>query len=142
MYLTVSIIRNYLPHQTQGVLLVHENSIEIFKCLTLELPWKLNLPQISCIPVGMYIANFMWSPKFKKRTYLLLNVPNRAGIRIHSGNYASAKISNVQGCILLGDSFQDINRDGIVDIVNSRATVQAFEKVLKGKDCVITIYTS
>ena len=48
-------------------------------------------------------------------------VPGRTLIRIHTGNYTS----QIQGCILVGDSIKDINRDGILDVTNSKNTFNA-----------------
>lgn len=68
---------------------------KIFDCFTIELDWKNNQRNISCIPKGRYIVTKHNSPKFK-RTLLINNVPNRSGILIHSANRA---ITELQGCI-------------------------------------------
>lgn len=77
-----------------------------FTCHTLELPWNNNIKSFSCIPEGTYRAKFTYSPRFKRKTYELMNVPNRGSIRIHSGNFAGSikqgYQSHVEGCILLG----------------------------------------
>lgn len=64
---------------------------------TLELPWRKNLPMVSCIPAGSYICQFENHRKFGD-TYKVLNVPMRSGIYIHRGNYTS----EIRGCILVG----------------------------------------
>lgn len=136
----VTIKRNGYFIQTPG-----ELSIDgIPFCKTLELPWKGNQRNISCIPTGSYFAKWnFWSSKLKS-TYLLSNVPIRSGIRIHGGNYAGSNNplsghSDIQGCILLGSAFSDINKDGIVDIINSTATVKAFNSKMAGKDFILVI---
>lgn len=106
-----------------------------FKCKTLELSWKNNATNISCIPKGKYKATYTWSWKFMKYTYEILNVPNRTGIRIHSGNY----FFQIQGCILAGDSYGDLNQDRHADILNSTKTVQAFEQFMGKKDFILEI---
>jgi len=75
-----------------------------FSCKTLELPWRNNENQISCIPPGTYNVEIRRSNKFGK-TYWVKEVPNRSYILIHSGNYAGDKTkgfkTHVQGCIYL-----------------------------------------
>ena len=104
--------------QTTGNLVIDD-----FKCFTLERPWKNNQQNISSIPVGIYQCKYTFSFRMLKYTYELQNVKGRSGIRFHSGNY----FFDVAGCILLGDSYADINRDGKTDILNSRKTIQKFE---------------
>lgn len=111
--------------QTLGTLVMGN-----FTCRTLERPWKNNIKNISCIPKGTYLCKHTFSPKFLKYTYELKNVPNRSGIRIHSGNF----FFDIEGCILLGDGYRDINNDGKLDVVNSRITVKRFEELLGLKD--------
>lgn len=116
--------------QTLGNL-IYDN----FKCKTLERPWKENKSNISCIPKGIYNVVWSFSPKFMKWTYLLEGTGRRTGIRIHSGNYWF----DIQGCILLGDSYKDINKDGRVDILNSRLSVTRFEELLSKRSFTLVI---
>lgn len=109
-----------------GVQTLGKLSVGTFVCKTLERPWKFNLPNISCIPKGIYSVTYTYSPKFLKYTYQIQNVENRTGIRIHSGNFWF----DIEGCILLGDRYSDVNFDGSLDILNSRTTVKAFEAIL------------
>ncbi len=69
-------------------------------CLTLELPWKNNQTNISCIPTGEYRCGLYMSDKFGK-TFEVKNVPQRTDILIHSGK----TIKDIKGCILLGKSY-------------------------------------
>ena len=64
---------------------------------TLELPWKENQDNISCIPYGIYICKKIKSPKFGV-CYEVLNVPNREKILIHWGNF----LKDILGCIEIG----------------------------------------
>jgi hypothetical protein len=42
---------HYAPDYTQGILLVFDNELNLkFQCCTLELPWRNNMRQVSCIP--------------------------------------------------------------------------------------------
>lgn len=111
--------------QTIGKLKVAYNG-KTFTCDTLELPDLNNLKNISCIPKGTYECRHTFSPRFFKFTYEILNVPNRSGIRIHSSNY----YFQLNGCIALGNGLSDINKDGQLDVINSRQAISAFESIL------------
>jgi len=109
--------RNYGDKQTIGMLYVPMAS-HIFKCFTIEPPWKYNQSNISCIPPGRYLIQKRWSFKFREH-YILLNVYNRDYILIHSGN----TYKNTKGCIIVGNGFKDLDGDGYQDVTNSRKTL-------------------
>ena len=70
-------------------------------CDTLELPWKDNQRNISCIPEGVYKVRLRLARESATRDYLHLlvqDVPNRDWILFHRGNPAK----DTRGCILLG----------------------------------------
>mgnify|MGYP003625496884 CR=1 FL=1 len=72
-------------------------------CDTLELPWKQNQRNISCIPAGEYDARLRLPRESATREYihlLIKDVPNRSYILVHIGNTTS----DTQGCILVGQS--------------------------------------
>lgn len=82
---------------TPGVLRVGKSQeSSVFQCYTLERPWLDNKTSISCIPKGTYKLAVTYSNKFKKDLIQILDVPNRAGIRIHPGN----SIEDTTGCVL------------------------------------------
>ena len=109
--------------------LTAQNGGATFQCKTLELPYKGNQVDISCVPVGKYrvLRTFSW--KMMKYTYELQNVPYRSGIRLHSANY----FYQLKGCIALGDGFVDLNKDGQLDVKNSQNTLKSFEGFLQNK---------
>jgi hypothetical protein len=82
-------------------------------CLTLELPWKENQSQVSCIPEGEYECGWYLSPTHGE-TILLKNVPGRSLIMFHAGNTAK----DVKGCIAVGSEFGEL--DGQAAIFRSR----------------------
>lgn len=91
---------------------------KIFSCKTIELPYRNNEPNISCIPIGVYLITKRYSEKHKEHLKVQ-EVVDRTDILIHSGNYHH----DTKGCILVGESFKDINGDNIADVTNSRKTL-------------------
>ncbi len=89
------------------------------RCFTLELPDANNASNVSCIPNGRYKCAKIVSPSLGK-CIEISGVIDREYIRIHSGNYTS----QIKGCVLVGDSLKDINNDGIIDVTNSKATLE------------------
>lgn len=79
--------------ETSGVLIYDRRVL----CHTLELPWKGNLQNVSCIPAGEYDVIKASTPKFGEVFYVK-NVPGREGILFHPGN----KLEDTRGCILPG----------------------------------------
>ncbi len=75
----------------------------------------------TAIPYGTYEVKWTYSPRFKKYTPQLMNVPSFEGIRIHNGNYAS----QTEGCVLVGEN----KVKGAV--LNSRATVAKLYPLIK-----------
>lgn len=70
-------------------------------CDTLELPWKDNQKNISCIPEGVYKVRLRLARESATRDYLHLlieDVPNRKWVLVHRGNTAS----DSRGCVLVG----------------------------------------
>lgn len=89
---------------------------------TIELPWKNNERNISCIPEGVYKYRIRSPKESGKFTYYhihMLGVPNRSWILIHAANY----VSELQGCIAPGVDRIDINNDKILDVTSSRYSV-------------------
>jgi len=103
-----------------------------FECKTLELPWRDNQPQISCIPPDIYNVEIRLSNKYG-RIYWVRKVPNRTYILIHSGNFAGDINKNykthVMGCILLGKNSGFLG--GQVAVLNSRIAVREFMEFME-----------
>ena len=141
-------------HQTLGILKVKDSD---FMAKTLELAWKNNENNISCIPADTYICKYTRSKRISEKhlkewlkknptktevdcpdeeknvyTYEITGVPNRAGIRIHSANF----FHDLLGCVSLGDKDKalDLDKDGSMDVLHSGATIKAFEKVMNYED--------
>jgi Family of unknown function (DUF5675) len=88
-------------------------------CFTLELPWRNNVPQKSCIPKGIYQCNLVKSPRFGI-IYSILDVPGRSNVLIHSanlgGNIDEGFDTQLHGCIAL------FSKQGFIR--NSRGNMQ------------------
>jgi hypothetical protein len=119
--------------ETLGTLIAR-NGQSVFACKTLELPWLNNAKNISCVPVGTYLCKRIFSLKYGY-VYALQNVKGRSGIYIHIGNY----FSDIAGCIILGNAFADINKDGVLDVINSTITVKALHTFMQKKNFTLTI---
>lgn len=127
--------------QMLGIFSVTSEKGVDFVARSLELPWKQNAQSVSCFTPGKYLCKYTKSPSFSASagrdvyTYEVVGVPGRAGIRIHSANY----ISQLRGCIALGNAHKDINADRIIDITHSGNTVKAFEDLMERKDFELEI---
>lgn len=102
-----------------------EANVIYFKCETLELGWHNNKRQISCIPKGEYKCVKVGNTHNIPYPHIsITNVLNRDGVCIHSANY----YTQLLGCIAVGDSRIDLNKDGLMDIANSKKT---FDKLME-----------
>jgi hypothetical protein len=97
-----------------------------FICYTLELPWKDNQRNISCIPAGAYECKEHTSPRFGD-VFEVQNVPDRDNILIHVGNF----ISDIRGCIVLGLQQSLMHRSTEYAVLNSKDAIKKFKKVLE-----------
>lgn len=75
----------------------------------------------TAIPYGKYEIKWTYSPRFKRYTPQLMNVPSFDGIRIHSGNSST----DTEGCLLLGENKQ------VGKVLNSKATINKFYPIIK-----------
>ena len=123
------------PKATLGWLFVLNGNTEVFKCASLELPWKDNLRGISRIPEGTYPLEYEHSPRFRKNLWELKKVPGRSEVKIHVANYAR----QLEGCIAVGNNHKDIDSDGIPDVTNSRAALIELHRALKDTQAGTTI---
>lgn len=104
---------------TMGYLVADGKAI----CYTLELPWKDNSNNISCIPTGTYKGILRYDKKDGWRIQLD-NVPNRTGVQIHMGNYTT----QIEGCVLVGTEAKVDN----CTVVNSAAAYAKLKEAFYG----------
>ena len=98
-----------------------------FECFTVERPWRNNIPQESCIPLGTYDLRLGRYNRGGYPAYELIDVPNRSLIKIHRGNTST----DVIGCIALGQRLGWIN--GQWAVTGSR---RAFDDFMSAMDNV------
>ncbi|MDT3693466.1 MAG: DUF5675 family protein [Mucispirillum sp.] len=111
-----------------GALFLEEKEL----CKTLELPWRDNQKGISCIPAGEYKLSPYPSSRFGE-VYIVNDVPNRTGILIHTGNTAS----DIEGCILVGDSYGKLN--GKKAVLNSRQAFNLLKETLGEEEYLLNV---
>jgi len=112
-----------------------------FSCFTGELPWQDNQSNISCIPKGVYECHWTYSERFKRMMYLIDNIPNRGGIRIHSANLMGDDSKGfkrqLNGCIAFGEKLGTIDKQKA--LLLSRPSIRKFEDLIKGRDFTLEI---
>ena len=95
--------------------------------LSVELPWRHNRPNVSCIPLGVYPVIWTWSPRFERMMYLVTQVPGRSGIRLHVANWPR----NLEGCIGPGRKLARFGRPKPAwGVTNSGSTLHEIESVM------------
>lgn len=111
---------------------------------TAELPWKDNLPMVSCIPAGTYLCRWTFSNSFKRWMYQIVDVTGRTGVRFHVGNWAGDKAlglkCDVEGCVLLGVAHgSPEGQEGVISSGGENGAVAQFERYMNKADFHLTI---
>lgn len=113
---------------TRGLLLTPDSQV----FFTMELPWKDNKSNISCIPAGTYTCKWHRSPKYGW-CYQVMDVPKRSFILFHSGNLPK----HTKGCILLGSRFGKLGKSPAV--LSSKPAVRRFFESMKKQDFILEV---
>ena len=126
--------------------LLSDDGMSLGEWDSLELPWLENVSQRSCVPIGDYVAKWLWSESHKQLLYHLQDVPNRSGVEIHAanfgGNTALGWHSDLLGCIALGKSVGTLQTpEGRTQqaLLSSRIAMQEFTNATAGVDLQLTI---
>ena len=106
----MKLYRTYQPKQTIGKLCFEGHELS-----TVELVWADNTTRKSCIPEGTYKAVPRFSEKFGHHFHVI-DVPGRDLILFHPANYSRQLL----GCIAVGMAHKDIDKDGLIDVVESK----------------------
>lgn len=98
-----------------------------FEAKSIELPWRDNKQNLSCIPEGIYTCVYRWSKKFKSH-YHITNVKGRSWILTHSANLAGDVTkgykTQLHGCVAIGKYHGKLN--GQDAVLCSRLTLKRF----------------
>lgn len=114
----------YQDKQTLGWFALYDGIKPLIRCAVLELAFLDNQNNISSICSGVYTVRKRWSEKFKNH-FILLDVENREYILIHKGNY----YTDTRGCLIFGNNFADLNKDGYLDVTISTRTMAKLFKL-------------
>lgn len=101
----------------------------VFSSLSLERGWLNNEKNISSIPTGIFECKWEYSPKFDSMLWEIYGVEGRTECKFHVANF----VSDLNGCIALGNRLADLNSDHILDIANSKDAVIAFKRALSSE---------
>lgn len=114
-----------------------------FQARTIELPWKDNRPNVSCIPAGQFRAVYRWSQKFKHH-YWIQEVLDRSWVLTHSGNFAGdtdlGYKTHSHGCVIMGKYHgKYLGQDAVL---LSRPTLRAFISFMNREPFNLKIFDS
>jgi hypothetical protein len=112
------------------------------KFYTGELPWRDNQRGKSCIPPGVYLCQWLLSPRHGW-CFHVTGVQGRSEIEIHSANWFGDKnvenpsthlpyLCELEGCISLGTTIGPLK--GQLALLDSRHAIEGFENNLKRAD--------
>lgn len=108
---------------------------------SLELPWRNNRFNLSCIPRGRYEVAWTLSPRFKRYTFHLLNTAPRSGIRIHPANVAGDTTkgyrNQLAGCIAPGSRIGQLS--GQKAVLESGKALLEYEDALDQRSHILII---
>ena len=118
----LELVRQYFPDGTNGQIFYQGRLVTY----SIELPWKNNLAQVSCIPEGRYELMKRETLRFGSH-FQLMNVEGRKAILIHPANHA---MQELKGCVapvlmLAGEGEGSHSREALAKLVT--LTRQAFQ---------------
>lgn len=120
------------PSTDQGTFGTLHTDDGLLEFNTLELPWRDNHADLSCIPAGTYQCVWHHSPS-KGWLYLLTGTEPRTNVLIHSANFAGDVTqgwqSQLEGCIALGKGRGVLNNRYNAQqqaVTNSRVACEQF----------------
>ena len=122
--------RKYREAQTESLVIVLVELRIVHRLFLLELPWRNNIQNESCIPEGNYILKKRKAHEGGSRInhdhFEVMDVINRAGIKWHIANYKH----ELRGCGAPGMRLGDINQDGLADALQSRTAMSLLWSLL------------
>jgi len=125
---------------TFGVLTIFNGEGASLELQTIELPWKDNRRNVSCIPAGSYFCAQTQSKRFGL-VYEVMGVPGRSGILIHAGNVAGDTEkgfkADVEGCLLVGMSRGELY--GQKAVLESRHALKTLHEFTQGAQFELSV---
>jgi len=101
MALKMFIVKRFINHDDFTIAEFFDKSNSANKFYLLELPWKNNEKNISCIPKGIYIVERDFYHKGGYEAFEYRDVIDRSEIKIHIGNYTK----DILGCQAIGTHY-------------------------------------
>jgi hypothetical protein len=126
----LELMRTYFPDGTNGELKDGGQLI----CFTIELPWRENQSNISCIPEGRYELAQRFHEHYGWHIHLL-NVPGRDWILIHPATDAQIQL---RGCIAPCSSLKGHGKGMASRAANDKLRTVVYE-ALKREKVFLTI---
>ena len=117
------VVRSYLPNATIGYMDLPDKRLQ-----SLELPWKDNKQDESCVMEGTYLAKR--DKEGRHQFYSIQNVINRTNVEWHIANY----LKDLLGCTGFGLTRMS---DGI-SIGSSRLAMQDILDYISDEDFLVT----
>jgi hypothetical protein len=118
--------KTYLADRTLGWLNVFDGPIRLYRRPCLELPWKDNENDVSCVPAGEFPLHKEASAAFHMDLWELKLVPARGECKVHGANYPH----ELRGCIAPGMIHADLDKDGKLDVGRSKVALTEFHKAM------------
>ena len=117
-----------------GTAFLMDSNVLLYKCRTVELPYRDNRRNVSCVPQGTYDLVLEYSPRFGRYLWELKGVPNRSECKIHPANEAK----QLNGCIAPGAQYFDLDGDGVSGVSGSRYALNRIN-LFMGADTIAKI---
>lgn len=115
-----------LDDRILGRLIVYSDLDVVGTFATLELPWRNNERNKSCIPSMYYTVSPRTSQKFGHHLIINGTTP-RELILFHIGNFPK----DTDGCILVGTDFADIDGDGKLEVTSSKIAMNKLVELIR-----------
>lgn len=116
-------------------------STAAFECWMIELPWRHNAKEKSCIPAGVYIFKRVNSPKHGECYEAEHVAGDRTHVQIHRANWAGdkdkGKKCELEGCFAPGRAIGELG--GQKAVISSKDAVAGLEAALENDTFELTI---
>ena len=129
----LELIRTYYPKGTNAVI-CHQGKIV---CHSIELPWRDNLVNRSCIPEGRYRLQKRYSERWKWHIEVT-GMKDRSFILFHPANNA---LRELRGCIAPVSFITGVGRGSLSARANEKLRALVFEALTTEEAAFLNIYS-